>query len=72
MKEELKKSFIISGVAIIIAAAITLFVDNGSRAFLETFITTLFYIGLPIALIGVAMYVGKSGFFDFFAFSLRR
>ncbi|MDR7072009.1 DUF3899 domain-containing protein [Fictibacillus barbaricus] len=72
MKDELKKSLIISGIAILSAAVITLITGNESKSFLEAFITMLFYISLPIAMLGVALYVGKSGFFDFFAYSFKK
>jgi Domain of unknown function (DUF3899) len=39
---------------------------------LEKFVNTLFYFAVTIALIGIALYVVKGGFFDFFSYSFKK
>jgi hypothetical protein len=71
MKINVKIAFFTIGIAIIIAL-ISALILNASASFLESFINYLFYVSMPVTLIGVAMYVLRGGFFDFFSFSVKK
>lgn len=63
---------------ILIISAIPVFIAFGAALFstgpftLEKYINTLFYFSIVIAIIGIALYVVKGGFFDFFTYSFKR
>jgi hypothetical protein len=70
MSLELKRSLIITVFALLLAILVTGLTDGDFS--LEHYINSLFYMSLPVAMIGVAMYVMKGGFFDFFSYSVKR
>lgn len=63
---------------ILVISAFPIFIALGVAGFtpgpftLEKYINTLFYFAISIALIGIALYVVKGGFFDFFTYSFKR
>ncbi|KZE63444.1 hypothetical protein AWM68_15640 [Fictibacillus phosphorivorans] len=65
-----KRILMISAFPVLIAFGATL-ITTGPIT-LEKYINTLFYFSISIALIGIALYVVKGGFFDFFTYSFKR
>ncbi|MFG6496400.1 DUF3899 domain-containing protein [Fictibacillus sp. UD] len=65
-----KRILMISAFPVFIAIGVAL-ISPGPFT-LEKYINTLFYFSLTIALIGIALYVVKGGFFDFFTYSFKR
>ncbi|OOE12159.1 DUF3899 domain-containing protein [Fictibacillus arsenicus] len=65
-----RRILIISAFPVIIALIIAL-LSSGPFT-LEKYVNTLFYFALSIALIGIALYVVKGGFFDFFSYSFKK
>lgn len=70
MNESIKRIFIISAFPLLIALIVAMAAPGPFT--LVKYIDTLFYFSLSIALIGIAMYVVKGGFFDFFSYSVKR
>ncbi|MCM3733793.1 DUF3899 domain-containing protein [Fictibacillus nanhaiensis] len=70
MKSNIKSILVISMFPVIIAFILAL-VSTGPFT-LEKYVNTLFYFAVSIALIGIALYVVKGGFFDFFSYSFKK
>lgn len=65
-----KRILIISAFPIVIAFGVSL-ISSGPFT-LEKYVNTLFYFSLSVALIGIALYVAKGGFFDFITYSFKK
>lgn len=65
-----KRILFISAFPIFIALGVSLLTSGPFT--LEKYVNTLFYFSLSIALFGLALYVVKGGFFDFFSYSFKR
>ncbi|WP_226534531.1 DUF3899 domain-containing protein [Fictibacillus halophilus] len=70
MNAQIRRILVISAFPVIIALIIAL-LSSGPFT-LEKYVNTLFYFALSIALIGIALYVVKGGFFDFFSYSFKK
>lgn len=70
MNIHIRRIFVISAFPVLIAL-ITALLSSGPFT-LEKYVNTLFYFALSIALIGIALYVVKGGFFDFFSYSFKK
>lgn len=70
MNVHIRRILVISAFPVIIALIIAL-LSSGPFT-LEKYVNTLFYFALSIALIGIALYVVKGGFFDFFSYSFKK
>ncbi|MFE1244752.1 DUF3899 domain-containing protein [Fictibacillus sp. NPDC058756] len=70
MNVHIRRIIVISAFPIIIALIVA-FLSSGPFT-LEKYVNTLFYFALSIALIGIALYVVKGGFFDFFSYSFKK
>lgn len=70
MNVHIRRILVISAFPVILALIIAL-VSSGPFT-LEKYVNTLFYFALSIALIGIALYVVKGGFFDFFSYSFKK
>jgi hypothetical protein len=70
MKININRILIIS--AFPVTAALIVAILSPGPFTLEKFINTLFYFAVTIALIGIALYVVKGGFFDFFSYSFKK
>jgi hypothetical protein len=70
MNAKIKRILVISVIPVAIAFIVAL-VSTGPFTLVK-YINTLFYFSLSIALIGIALYVVKEGFFDFFSYSFKK
>ena len=70
MNVHIRRILVISAFPVIIALIIAL--SSSGPFTLEKYVNTLFYFALSIALIGIALYVVKGGFFDFFSYSFKK
>lgn len=70
MNANIKRILVISVIPVTIALIVAL-VSTGPFTLVK-YINTLFYFSLSIALIGIALYVVKGGFFDFFSYSFKK
>jgi hypothetical protein len=70
MNANIKRILVISVIPVTIAFIVAL-VSTGPFTLVK-YINTLFYFSLSIALIGIALYVVKGGFFDFFSYSFKK
>jgi hypothetical protein len=71
MKINFKKAAIIVVIAMLIALIAALLSDR-SGSLMNSFINLLFYVSMPVTIIGLAMFVLRGGFFDFFSFSSKK
>ncbi|MCM3719109.1 DUF3899 domain-containing protein [Fictibacillus phosphorivorans] len=70
MNISIRRILVISAFPVTIAFIVALLTSGPLT--LEKYVNTLFYFALSIALIGIALYVVKGGFFDFFSFSFKK
>lgn len=70
MNIHIRRILVISAFPVLVAL-ITALLSSGPFT-LEKYVNTLFYFALSIALIGIALYVVKGGFFDFFSYSFKK
>jgi hypothetical protein len=70
MNANIKSILVISVIPVAIAFIVAL-VSTGPFTLVK-YINTLFYFSLSIALIGIALFVVKGGFFDFFSYSFKK
>jgi hypothetical protein len=70
MNDIFRRSLFISVLIVLITFMATIFSTNPVT--LELFVTILFYMALPAAMVGLTMFIVKGGFFDFFSYSFKK